>query len=294
MRIRSLSALLLIAALLLSLAGCGKKEQTPSASGGEQAVPTLAPAPESSEAPAALPAPKGAASAQELVDLCVEYINTGDRSHLAEYQDQAAYLAYFLMEDVLDERELSWDEALKTARLILSGAEALQAQDPEAAAALMEEFDAMEPEEFVKERIDEIKDDIRRGDLTEENYNYEKYVEILTDADKGVDYVIEHHPELLDEARWMSIPLGLEDTIDQLKSNYLDFDYEKEDLVRFRGAELQYRPERVQTEDYGVSELDLGSVIDDGSSWSLGMLYYVEDARYYFMGFTFAVGGIGG
>ena len=251
MRIRSIIALLLAFAAVFFLAACGG-----SANGIGSGVPSV----------------KGASSAEELMNLCVEYLNTGDYSVIEPYHDRQAYLAYVFIDDLYDDLELTFDQAMEKAALLFGSAEALQKEDPELAALIMEETNAEDPDDFINDYLDGVREGMLNGDISPDNPNYEKLSKILADRDKGVNYILEHYPEILNRAIENGATIGLDGAMNTLHG-YTVPDYE--DFARFKGMECEYRPEKVYIDETGVCDLDLGTVIDDGSSWGIGMLYRV-------------------
>ena len=302
MRIRSLLIVLLIVALTVSLNACGGKlpveglPTTPQGGDGADAPATQA-APATTAAPEpTLPQPKGVDSVKTLLEISLDYFHSGcDYSKIAEYHDPRAYLAYFLMEDFYDEEEMSLDQAMEKAALFYGSAEELQEKDPWLAEQVMEELDAMDPEEALNEYMTGLRDSFRNGEITEDNPNYEKLSAILADWDKGADYVFEHYPELLQSARDRGMVFGLQDAMEQMQRfGRFELYRSTEEDEKFRDLECEYRPENTYVDPSGICSYDMGYVVEGYDAWSVDMMYYVRDGLYYLLGYSYAVGSVGG
>lgn len=306
MRFRSALCFLISLLLLLSLAACGKEAGAPapesSVPGQESEAPSEGAGEESKqeeaapEASATLPEPRGVDSVKTLLEISLDYFHSGcDYAKIAEYQDPRAYIARLLLEELYDGREMKLEEAMEKAALLYGSAEDLQQKDPELAAYVMEQTDMEDPEEYISEIMEMVREDIRNGNLTKDSPDYEKYAQMLTDWDKGADYIFEHYPEFLEEARDRGISFSLEDAMDIMRryGRYELYRSPEEDAV-FKDLECEYSPENTYVQANGVNSYDMGSVIDGYSSWSADMLYYVRDGLYYLIGYSYAVGGTGG
>lgn len=289
-------SLTLILIFVLGLTACGGTLPVPP-TGGQPGQETQA-APETTAAPAApdLPQPKGADSVKTLMELSLDYFHSGcDYSKIAEYHDPRAYLAYFLMEDFYDEEEMSLDQAMEKAALFYGSAEELQEKDPWLAEQVMEELDAMDPEEALNEYMTGLRDSFRNGEITEDNPNYEKLSAILADWDKGADYVFEHYPELLQSARDRGMVFGLQDAMEQMQRfGRFELYRSTEEDEKFRDLECEYRPENTYVDPSGICSYDMGYVVEGYDAWSVDMMYYVRDGLYYLIGYSYAVGSVGG
>lgn len=289
-------SLTLILIFVLGLTACGGTLPVPP-TGGQPGQETQA-APETTAAPAApdLPQPKGADSVKTLMELSLDYFHSGcDYSKIAEYHDPRAYLAYFLMEDFYDEEEMSLDQAMEKAALFYGSAEELQEKDPWLAEQVMEELDAMDPEEALNEYMTGLRDSFRNGEITEDNPNYEKLSAILADWDKGADYVFEHYPELLQSARDRGMVFGLRDAMEQMQRfGRFELYRSTEEDEKFRDLECEYRPENTYVDPSGICSYDMGYVVEGYDAWSVDMMYYVRDGLYYLIGYSYAVGSVGG
>ena len=289
-------SLTLILIFVLGLTACGGTLPVPP-TGGQPGQETQA-APETTAAPAApdLPQPKGADSVKTLMELSLDYFHSGcDYSKIAEYHDPRAYLAYFLMEDFYDEEEMSLDQAMEKAALFYGSAEELQEKDPWLAEQVMEELDAMDPEEALNEYMTGLRDSFRNGEITEDNPNYEKLSAILADWDNGADYVFEHYPELLQSARDRGMVFGLQDAMEQMQRfGRFELYRSTEEDEKFRDLECEYRPENTYVDPSGICSYDMGYVVEGYDAWSVDMMYYVRDGLYYLIGYSYAVGSVGG
>ena len=289
-------SLTLILIFVLGLTACGGTLPVPP-TGGQPGQEAQA-APETTASPAApdLPQPKGADSVKTLMELSLDYFHSGcDYSKIAEYHDPRAYLAYFLMEDFYDEEEMSLDQAMEKAALFYGSAEELQEKDPWLAEQVMEELDAMDPEEALNEYMTGLRDSFRNGEITEDNPNYEKLSAILADWDKGADYVFEHYPELLQSARDRGMVFGLQDAMEQMQRfGRFELYRSTEEDEKFRDLECEYRPENTYVDPSGICSYDMGYVVEGYDAWSVDMMYYVRDGLYYLIGYSYAVGSVGG
>ena len=284
MRIRTMIAVLLISALLLGLTACGS-------SGGQPGFPSSA-QPASSEA--AAPAVQGADSVKTLMEKSLEYFHTGDYSAIADVHDRQAWVAWFLMEDVYREDDgLDLTRAMEKAALVFTDGETLRARDPELAELLLDEFDVEDRQEYLNEYMGEIRNAFQNGDITEDHPDYARLSQMLTDWDKGVDYMFEHYPELAEEAEAHWIVFDLDGALEMLRSDAA-FDLSARNLDRFRELECEYSPEKVYVGSDGICSFDLGSVVEDNDVWEVTMLYCVRDEVYYLIGYSYVLGSLGG
>lgn len=289
-------SLALVLILVFGLAACGQSRPTdpPEAGGTAPALPITLPteAPETEAAGYVRPA--GADSVKTLLEKSLDYLHTGDYGKIADVHDQQAYLGYFIMEDLLRDRGLNLAQAREKAGLLFSDPETLQAQDPELAEAVMEELDAQDPEEALSEYMNNLREAFRTGAITQENPNYDKLSAMLTDWDKGADYIFEHYPEFLESSKANGVVLGLEGAMDAMR-RFGRFELYHEDLTtRFTTLECEYRPENAYVDESGLCSYDMGYVADGNDAWSLDLLYYVEDEVYYLVGYEMVLGSMGG
>ena len=295
-------SLTLVLILVLGLTACGGKEGQLTPTGIQpgketQAASGTTAAPEATEAPApVLPQPKGADSVKTLLEKSLDYFHSGsDYSKIAEYHDPQAYLAYFMMEDFYDDEDLSLDQAMEKAALVYGSAEALEAKDPALAAMIRDELDVEDPKEALSEYMNGLRDAFRNGEITEDNPNYEKLSALLTDWDKGADYIFEHYPELLAEQRERGYCFSLEEALEQLRrmARFEIFRNREAEEI-FKTLECEYRPENTYVDESGVCSYDMGYVVDGYDAWSVDMLYYVKDNLYYLIGYSYVLGSTGG
>ena len=88
--------------------------------------------------------------------------------------------------------------------------------------------------------------------------------------------------------------IGLDGALERMR-RFADLREDSGDLAHFKTLELEYRPENSQPGRNGnIYSYNMGSLIDGHSTWSIDMLYYVENEVYYLIGFDCAVGGVGG
>lgn len=292
-RILSLSLILIF---VLGLTACGGTLPVPP-TGGQPGQETPA-APETTASPAApdLPQPKGADSVKTLMELSLDYFHSGcDYSKIAEHHDPRAYLAWFIMEDFYDDEDLSLDQAMEKAALIYGSAEELEAKEPRLADMIRDEMDVEDPNEALSEYMNDLRNAFRNGEITEDNPNYEKLSALLTDWDKGADYVFEHYPELLEEQRERGYCFSLEEALEQMRrlARFEIFRNREAEEV-FKALECEYRPENTYVDESGVCSYDMGYVVDGYDAWSVDMLYYVKDNLYYLIGYSYVLGSTGG
>ena len=85
-----------------------------------------------------------------------------------------------------------------------------------------------------------------------------------------------------------------EEALEKLR-DYANMNAERADLAHFKTLEAEYRPENSEPgRNGGIYDYTIGSVIEDHSTWSLSMLYYVDGETYYLVGYDYSVGGVGG
>lgn len=246
----------------------------------------------------AIPAkPEGAATAEELFNCAVDYLKSGcDANTVAGVHDQKAFVAYYIQLLYYEgfDKDVPFDECLKKADLLYGDGDTLRAQDPELADMIMEELDALEPEEAVTEYLDQLRQQFKDGAITEDHPNYEKLNQILSDADKGTDYIYENYPEVFDRD-FPYQAVGLDNAMEQFR--YIgSLAYDRDFLVEhFRDADFkEFRPENVYTDSTGTSAIEIATAIDGGGAYYADMVYYYDGRAYYLICFDTAVGGIGG
>lgn len=318
MRIRSLVPMILILALALTLCGCGVIGLPAGVLGTQSAAldviggadgPTAfyitgKPAPESTAAPESaaapetpvLPLPRGVDSVQTLLEISLDYFhNDCDYSRIAEYHDPAAYLACFIMEDFYRDEELSFAEARVKAALLYGDAATLEAGDPRLAELVAEEMDVEDADDLLNDFMSSLRDDFRSGEITEADPNYELFSAMLTDWDKGSDYLLTHYPALREQFRDQGICFDLEDAMDAMR-RFARFELcrSEEENRRFRDLSCEYRPENVYVDESGVCSYDMGYVVNGNEAWGVDMLYYYEDGLYYLIGYSYVLGNTGG
>ncbi len=288
-------SLALVLILVFGLAACGGKEAPAGTLPVGELIPGADIPPASTEAPApALPAPHGADSVKTLLEKSLDFFHNGcDYSKIEDVQDPVGYLAYFFLEDFYDDGELSFAQAREKAALLYGDAETLRTQEPGLAEEIMEEVDAEDPEEALSEYMNSLRDAFRNGDITQEDPNYDKLSALLADWDKGADYIFEHYPELMENAKANGAVFGLEGAMEALRQ-FARFERYNDDLKRFQTLESEYRPENTYVNEEGWCSYDMGQVIEGNDVWSIDMLYYVENGTYYLMGYSIVVGSMGG
>ncbi|MBR7011244.1 MAG: hypothetical protein IKI02_10120 [Oscillospiraceae bacterium] len=297
--------IILILSLLLGLTACGGKEGQPTPTGVQPGKETQT-APGTTAAPDALAPvyqrPQGADSVKTLLEKSLDFLHSDcDYSKIADVHDRLANMANLLIimeygsnfatETVT---EISWEQAVERAKLLFLDAETLRAKDPALADKVMEWNGARDPAEFVNRLVEAIREDFRSGTINESNPNYEYLSQLLTDADKGADYIWTHYPEMFQGEKDAGAVIGLDGALERMR-RMADLREESGDLAHFKTLELEYRPENSQPGRNGnIYSYYMGSLIDGHSTWSIDMLYYVENEVYYLIGFDYAVGGVGG
>lgn len=311
MRFRQIVAVLLIAAMMLSLTSCKEKEitepQTSAAqsgkeqsSGAEQKNSAADEEKESSALPEESkdtdvpPDPAGADSVKTLLEKSLEFFRSGlDYSKIADVQDPAAYIGYYLMK-VFPNDNMSFADARKRAAYgIYEYPERLEKDDADLAAFIKSEMNVQDPQEVLNEYMNNLRDAFKNGSITKDSPNYEKLSALLTDWDKGVDYIFEHYPEVAQFYKDNGVVFSLDDAIEQMK-RLGRFELYHEELQVFEELECEYSPENVTVRDNGVCSYDMGKVIKDNEMWMIEMIYYVEDQIYYLAGYDITVGNMGG
>ncbi len=298
-------SLALVLILVLGLTACGGKEGQPTPTGVQPGKETQT-APGTTAAPDA-PAPvyqrpQGADSVKTLLEKSLDFLHSDcDYSKIADVHDRLASMANLLIimeygsnfatETVT---EISWEQAVERAKLLFLDAETLRARDPDLADTVMEWNNAQDPAELVNRFIEQMRESFRSGAINESNPNYEKLSQLLTDADKGADYIWTHYPEMFQGEKDAGVVVGLDGALERMR-RFADLREESGDLAHFKTLELEYRPENSQPGRNGnIYSYYMGSLIDGHSTWSIDMLYYVENEVYYLIGFDYAVGGVGG
>ena len=305
MRIRVILTLVLAVALILILAACGsitpvKEEVTaspvPSAENTpvpSEPKPSEAPKETVSPAEPALPAVQGADSVKTLLEKSLDYFHHDcDYSKIADVHDPQACLAsWYILEDLYRDQELTWEQAMDKAALLFGSAEQLREKDPELARLTMDEMDVDEPEEALEEYMEDLKYAFQSGEITEDDPEYERLSQILTDWDKGTDYLLSHYPEIIEDAAERGTVIGLEGALELLQR---EARYERDagDTL-FRDLECEYRPENVFKEGL-LWGYDMGYVVHGGDVYMVAMKYYVRDEIYYLADFGIVVGSMGG
>ena len=286
MRFNRMIAVVLISALTFTLCSCSSRGANPGASQPAK------PQPASTEP--ALATVKGADSVKVLMEKSLEFYHTGNYAAIADVHDRQAWIAWFLMEDIYrDDDTLTLEQAMDKAALLFTDAETLQAKDPELAELLLEEFDVEDRQEFLNDYMEDIKYDYQEGELSEDEPDAERAAQMLEDWDKGVAYMFEHYPELTEyaEAHWIAFDL---ESVMKLLQKDDSFGLDQREFERFRGLECEYSPEKIHVNDDGICGFDLGSVIEENDVWEVTMLYCVRNEVYYLIGYSYAVGSLGG
>ena len=295
-------SILLVLCALLGLTACGGAAGSLTPTGLLPGSETQA-APESTAAPAAAyQRPQGADSVKTLLEKSLDFLHSDcDYSKIADVHDQQACVASVMIIALYDTTfstesftELTWDQAMEKAALILGDAETLEAKDPDLARRIREKMQIADPDEYLNDLVGNLRESFRNGDITETHPNYEKLSQLLIDWDKGSDYIFAHYPELLESARERGIIFSLEDALEQFR-RYARGESFSNDLLRFNSLEVDYHPENTEPgRNGGIFMYDIGSFTEDRDVWSVGMLYYVRDEVYYLVDYSVWCGSTGG
>lgn len=295
-------SIMLVFCMLLGLAACGGTETVPAPSGLLPGAESQT-APESTAAPAApYQRPQGANSVKTLLEKSLDYLhNDCDYTRIADVHDQQACVAYILLISLYDTSfatetftEISWDQAMEKAALILGDAETLEAKDPELALQIRERMEIADPDAYLNELVSNLRDGFKSGEINETTPNYEKLSQLLIDWDKGADYIFEHYSDLLDEAHRRGIVFSLDEALEQFR-RYARGEGINNDLHRFKNLEAEYHPENGEPgRNGGIFSYDVGSFTEDHDVWGIDMLYYVKDEVYYLVDFSVWCGSTGG
>lgn len=243
----------------------------------------------------------GAASAEELLQKVEDYIN---HDHDFRYIDDV--FDFELMNaDIMYHNWgiMEWQQCVDAAHAMTEGAEAYakSIDDPEGFLESMYAVKIADPHEYVSDYLEELANAFKEGTITEDSPDYEKLRGILVDRDKGVDYVIEHHPEILEEAhdtygRYKTV-FSLQDALDYALGMRSTIPEGLADEYRlFIPLNAEFHPEEVNIdEDTGVCEFDIAQVMTSKyDRTTLYMSYAVRNERYYLVQIGISLGGVGG
>ena len=238
-----------------------------------------------------VPDPSGADSVKTLVEKSLEFFRSDcDYSKIEDVHDPVAYLAMYIMEDLLRDRKLTFEQAREKAKLFFGTAEEMEKLDPELAAEIRDEWDVMEPDEAVNEYMSELRSAMRSGNITSDDPNYEIYSKMLTDWDKGADYMLENYPDMFANTR---IPIGMDGALKQIRS-YVTFQQYNNDLKVFKELECEFKPENINVGENGICSYDMGDVVKGSDVWMLDLDYYYKDGKYYIICYEICLGTAGG
>lgn len=199
----------------------------------------------------------------------------------------------FILENFYQDQELTWEQAMDKAALFFGSAEQLWEKDPELARLTMDRMDVDEPEEALEEYMSYLKSAFQSGEITKDDPEYERLSQILTDWDKGTDYLLSHYPEIIEDAadRGKGIFIGLEGALKRLQKT-ARFGYDTGSAL-FRDLECEYRPENIFKEGL-LWGYDMGEVVRGNEGYSVCLKYYVRDEVYYLVDFGIIAGNMGG
>ena len=272
-------SLFLVLVILIMAVSCGNAENAESSAadaGAEKAD---------------IPSPAGADSVKELVEKSVEFFRGGcDYSKIESIHDPVAHLALFILEDLLRDRDLTFQQARETAKLLYGTAEELRQKDPELEKEIRDEFDVMEPEEIVNEFMTSIRDRIRGGAIGSDDPNYETFQNMLTDWDKGPEYMFQKYSEVFGG---LPVTVGTEGALKALRE-YAEFKLYNPELLKFKEMNAEFKPENIDVGESGFNSYDMGKIVSGYDVYMLDMNYYYENGKYYIINYTVTVGGMGG
>ncbi len=281
MKIRSLICILLVAAAVFGLAGCrgdaGKEPETDD----QTAAPV-----------------RGADSVKTLVEKTLSFLHNGcDYSLIADVHDQQACTAvamiaalYYTSYDSEGFTEFTWEQALEKAGLILGDEKTLREKDPELVDRMLKRFRVMDLGEYYKAMAEEIRSSMKEGYLKPGDEGYEKWYQFLVDSDKGTEYLTEHYPEILEEARKNSQCFSLNDVQDEFRKYASGWTFNS-DLRHFKDLTAEYSPENAREgRNGGIYRYDLGRIGVGEDVYGIYMNYVVKDGRYYIVDYSVWVG----
>ena len=241
-----------------------------------------------------VPSPSGADSVKVLVEKTVEFLrNDLDYSKIKDVHDPLEFLAIAFIKELDEYEELTDEQAREKAKLIYGTAEELKEKDPELEEAIRDDFDVIEPEEAVNEFMTDVRNAIRNGEIKSGDPDYEKYSKMLTDWDKGADYMLKNYPEIKQNYKDRDYPIGMDGALELLRS-YAQFKSFNRKLARFKNLKAEFKPENINVWENGYSSYEIGSVVEEDSAYSLEMIYYYRDGRYFILSYVVSIGGIGG
>ena len=115
---------------------------------------------------------------------------------------------------------------------------------------------------------------------------------------QGVDKLQKDDPVLAREILEMMQHLGKPDIVElndaiEILCKYVRFERENAGISRYKDLKGDFSSDNIESGD-GCNRYDMGSVLDDNSSWRLTLVYYFENGLYYLISFDETVGGIGG
>ncbi|MBO4229783.1 MAG: hypothetical protein J5938_05490 [Clostridia bacterium] len=234
----------------------------------------------------------GAESLQALVETFLDYIRHDcDDSRLKGIQDPVGYLAMVLNGDLYEGRNLSLAQAREKAGRLFGTAEALKQNDPELYWWVYDSLNVTDSEEAVNQYMNRLKYAFQTGEIGPEDPKYDTYSRMLTDWDKGADYVMEHYSDMFSD---FNMFVGMDSALRYVRE-YAAMKRHNDDLQVFRDLSAEFRPENIYTENGGFFSYSMGSVNrENGGHYSLYLNYYYENGRYYMIGYDVSVGADGG
>ena len=276
--------IILVSFLIIAMTSCGQKD-------ADGNVPANADSGKTAER-AEISRPAGADSVKTLLEKTMEFIRSGcDYSMISDVQDPVAMIAEFIIDDDGFGMDLTLDQAMAKAESFYEPADVFEQKEPELAEMIRDEFRVTEPEEALDELMTAIRDSFRDGSINEDTPGYEKYSQMLTDWDKGTDYMLGHYPDIFSEFPEYvesEAMIGMEGALEQFRQ-WACFEQYNGDLMRFSDLEPEYRPENSEIGDNGICTYPVGIIDTEYGDWSISMLYYVKDGTYYLISYEIVV-----
>ncbi len=253
--------------------------------------------PETQEPESAIQVATGADSVRTLLEKTAECIqNDGDYSMIAGVHDQQACMAYHLIIMLYDSdfvtetvTEITWDEAMEKAALLFGDTETLSEKDPDLAERIKSRMHVIDPDEAVNTYMSRLREAFRNSEIAQDDPSYEMLSAMLTDWDKGTDYMLEHYGEFLSSELGAEHPIGMDKAIKVFRES-VHLDYGRY-LKYFKDFQIEYHPENSDIGNNGtIFHYDIGTVSDpDGDGIRLKMIYYVKDTVYYLIDYNFTI-----
>ena len=233
----------------------------------------------------------GADSLQALIEKSLDFIRHDcDYSKLKSVHDPVGFLAEYAILEWYGHRNLTFAQAREKATLLFGTADALKEADPDLYRRIYEDMDVMEPDEAVNQYMSGLRDAFRNGEIGPEDPKYDEYSRMLTDWDKGAEYMLEHYPDMFSG---FNVRIGMNSALRFLRE-YATMKRFNEDLAVFKDLSTEFKPENITVRDDGTCTYDMGNVDRGNDVYMLDLDYYYDNGRYYIIGYDICVGSKGG